>query len=179
MALRSFIRRSISDMFYTFVYETESLQGVGELLEILGRCAKPRLGDAYRHQLTWIRVLQYYQWFRATAQARAPTVPGARAPSIAHGTLTLCLIPCRNNNSLCMLLILLQASNLAMFHQQLAYCTTQFVEKDPQTAETIILALLKYWPVTASSKEVRCSPHEENRESPSANSLSFLYRFYS
>ena len=38
MALRSFIRRSINDMFYTFVYETESLQGVGELLEILGRC---------------------------------------------------------------------------------------------------------------------------------------------
>jgi serine/threonine-protein phosphatase 2A regulatory subunit B' len=37
MALRSFIRRSINDMFYTFVYETESLQGVGELLEILGR----------------------------------------------------------------------------------------------------------------------------------------------
>lgn len=25
-----------------------------------------------------------------------------------------------------------------MFHQQLAYCTTQFVEKDPQTAEPII-----------------------------------------
>lgn len=37
MALRSFIRRSMSDMFYTFVYETESLHGVGELLEILGR----------------------------------------------------------------------------------------------------------------------------------------------
>lgn len=37
MALRSFIRRSINDMFFTFVYETESLQGVGELLEILGR----------------------------------------------------------------------------------------------------------------------------------------------
>jgi len=49
-----------------------------------------------------------------------------------------------------------QAGNLAMFHQQLAYCTTQFVEKDPQTAETIILALLKFWPVTASSKEVSC-----------------------
>lgn len=42
-----------------------------------------------------------------------------------------------------------------MFHQQLAYCTTQFVEKDPQTAEPIILGLLKYWPVTASAKEVR------------------------
>lgn len=42
-----------------------------------------------------------------------------------------------------------------MFHQQLAYCTTQFVEKDPQTAETIILGLLKFWPQTASAKEVR------------------------
>lgn len=41
-----------------------------------------------------------------------------------------------------------------MFHQQLAYCTTQFVEKDPQTAEPIIRGLLKYWPVTASAKEV-------------------------
>jgi serine/threonine-protein phosphatase 2A regulatory subunit B' len=41
-----------------------------------------------------------------------------------------------------------------MFHQQLAYCTTQFVEKDPQTADTIIRGLLKFWPVTASSKEV-------------------------
>lgn len=41
-----------------------------------------------------------------------------------------------------------------MFHQQLAYCTTQFVEKDPLTAEPIILGLLKYWPVTASAKEI-------------------------
>lgn len=48
----------------------------------------------------------------------------------------------------------IQAGNLAMFHQQLAYCTTQFVEKDPQTAETIILGLLKFWPQTASAKEV-------------------------
>lgn len=49
----------------------------------------------------------------------------------------------------------MQVGNLAMFHQQLAYCTTQFVEKDPLTAEPIILGLLKYWPVTASAKEVR------------------------
>lgn len=47
-----------------------------------------------------------------------------------------------------------KAGNLAMFHQQLAYCTTQYVEKDPGTSETIILGLLKYWPVTASAKEV-------------------------
>lgn len=48
-----------------------------------------------------------------------------------------------------------------MFHQQLAYCTTQFVEKDPQTAEPVILGLLKYWPVTASAKEVRVSLYGE------------------
>jgi serine/threonine-protein phosphatase 2A regulatory subunit B' len=36
MALRSFIRRSINNMFFTFVYETEHFNGVVELLEILG-----------------------------------------------------------------------------------------------------------------------------------------------
>lgn len=37
MSLRSFIRRTINDMFYTFVYEGGTLHGVPELLEILGR----------------------------------------------------------------------------------------------------------------------------------------------
>ncbi|KAF4322515.1 hypothetical protein BBO99_00002919 [Phytophthora kernoviae] len=109
MALRSFIRRSINDMFYTFVYETESLQGVGELLEILG--------------------------------------------SIING-FALPLKPEHQNFLERALIPLHTAGNLAMFHQQLAYCTTQFVEKDPQTAEPIILGLLKYWPVTASAKEI-------------------------
>uniref|UniRef100_K3X5R1 Serine/threonine protein phosphatase 2A regulatory subunit n=1 Tax=Globisporangium ultimum (strain ATCC 200006 / CBS 805.95 / DAOM BR144) TaxID=431595 RepID=K3X5R1_GLOUD len=109
MALRSFIRRSINDMFYTFVYETESLQGVGELLEILG--------------------------------------------SIING-FALPLKPEHQNFLERALIPLHKAGNLAMFHQQLAYCTTQFVEKDPQTAEPIILGLLKYWPVTASAKEI-------------------------
>ncbi|KAF1318172.1 Serine/threonine protein phosphatase, partial [Globisporangium splendens] len=109
MALRSFIRRSINDMFYTFVYETESLQGVGELLEILG--------------------------------------------SIING-FALPLKPEHQNSLERALIPLHKAGNLAMFHQQLAYCTTQFVEKDPQTAEPIILGLLKYWPVTASAKEI-------------------------
>ncbi|EEY70034.1 serine/threonine protein phosphatase 2A [Phytophthora infestans T30-4] len=109
MALRSFIRRSINDMFYTFVYETESLQGVGELLEILG--------------------------------------------SIING-FALPLKPEHQNFLERALIPLHTAGNLAMFHQQLAYCTTQFVEKDPQTAEPIIMGLLKYWPVTASAKEI-------------------------
>ncbi|KAK1318372.1 Serine/threonine protein phosphatase 2A 59 kDa regulatory subunit B' eta isoform [Acorus calamus] len=43
---------------------------------------------------------------------------------------------------------------IAMYHQQLLYCITQFVEKDCKLADTVIRGLLKYWPITNSSKEV-------------------------
>ncbi|EEF47528.1 serine/threonine protein phosphatase 2A 57 kDa regulatory subunit B' theta isoform [Ricinus communis] len=43
---------------------------------------------------------------------------------------------------------------LAMYHQPLSYCITQFVEKDCKLADTVIRGLLKYWPLTNSSKEV-------------------------
>ncbi|XP_060190250.1 serine/threonine protein phosphatase 2A 59 kDa regulatory subunit B' gamma isoform-like isoform X1 [Lycium barbarum] len=43
---------------------------------------------------------------------------------------------------------------VAMYHQQLMYCITQFVEKDFKLADTVIRGLLKYWPVTNSGKEV-------------------------
>lgn len=36
LGLRAFIRKQINNMFLSFVYETESFNGVGELLEILG-----------------------------------------------------------------------------------------------------------------------------------------------
>ncbi|OVA17575.1 Protein phosphatase 2A [Macleaya cordata] len=43
---------------------------------------------------------------------------------------------------------------IPMYHQQLSYCVTQFVEKDCKLADTVIRGLLKYWPITNSSKEV-------------------------
>mmetsp|Transcript_22994 Transcript_22994/g.37835 ORF Transcript_22994/g.37835 Transcript_22994/m.37835 type:complete len:509 (-) Transcript_22994:136-1662(-) len=43
---------------------------------------------------------------------------------------------------------------VAMYHQQLSYCVTQFIEKDPKLAEMVIRGLLKFWPVTNSGKEV-------------------------
>lgn len=43
---------------------------------------------------------------------------------------------------------------VAAYHQQLSYCITQFIEKDCKLADTVIRGLLKYWPVTNSSKEV-------------------------
>ena len=36
MAHRAFIRRTIRDTFFSFVYETDRFNGIGELLEILG-----------------------------------------------------------------------------------------------------------------------------------------------
>ncbi|XVF43799.1 hypothetical protein PTKIN_Ptkin02bG0069600 [Pterospermum kingtungense] len=43
---------------------------------------------------------------------------------------------------------------LAMYHQPLSYCIMQFVEKDCKLADAVIRGLLKYWPITNSSKEV-------------------------
>jgi serine/threonine-protein phosphatase 2A regulatory subunit B' len=43
---------------------------------------------------------------------------------------------------------------VSMYHQQLSYGVTQFVEKDCKLADTVIRGLLKYWPITNSSKEV-------------------------
>ncbi|KAL8245182.1 hypothetical protein R6Q59_011440 [Mikania micrantha] len=43
---------------------------------------------------------------------------------------------------------------IAMYHQQLAYCIIQFVEKDNKLADTVINGLLKYWPLTNCQKEV-------------------------
>ena len=36
LSLRQFIRKSINNVFFTFVYETERHNGIAELLEILG-----------------------------------------------------------------------------------------------------------------------------------------------
>jgi hypothetical protein len=43
---------------------------------------------------------------------------------------------------------------VAAYHQQLSYCVTQYVEKDPATSVPIILGMLKCWPWTNSSKQV-------------------------
>ncbi|KAH7445316.1 hypothetical protein KP509_01G002100 [Ceratopteris richardii] len=43
---------------------------------------------------------------------------------------------------------------LSVYHRQLSYCITMFVEKDLKLADTVIRGLLKYWPVTNSHKEL-------------------------
>ncbi|XP_057799554.1 serine/threonine protein phosphatase 2A 57 kDa regulatory subunit B' kappa isoform-like [Salvia miltiorrhiza] len=44
--------------------------------------------------------------------------------------------------------------SLGVYFQQLSYCVSQFIEKEPKLASCVIKGLLKYWPVTNSQKEV-------------------------
>lgn len=44
--------------------------------------------------------------------------------------------------------------SLSLYHPQLSYCVTQFVEKDPGLSEAVLDRLLRYWPLTNSSKEL-------------------------
>jgi len=39
------------------------------------------------------------------------------------------------------------------FSQQLAYCVTQFIDKDPSLASTVIKGLLTFWPKQSATKE--------------------------
>ena len=47
-----------------------------------------------------------------------------------------------------------KVSTLSQYHQQLAYCMTQFIQKDPTLAATAIGGLLKFWPKTSCTKEL-------------------------
>ncbi|XP_077211733.1 protein phosphatase 2A regulatory B subunit family protein [Tasmannia lanceolata] len=44
--------------------------------------------------------------------------------------------------------------SVGLYLQQLSFCITQFIEKEPKLASAIIRRVLKYWPVTNSQKEV-------------------------
>jgi serine/threonine-protein phosphatase 2A regulatory subunit B' len=45
-------------------------------------------------------------------------------------------------------------NKLQVFHEQLSYCITQFIDKDNTLSLVIIGGILKFWPVTSSAKEV-------------------------
>lgn len=52
------------------------------------------------------------------------------------------------------LLPLHKAKGTLMFHKQLSYCVSQFVQKEPVLGGVVVRGILRYWPVTNSQKEV-------------------------
>ncbi|ODV97138.1 hypothetical protein PACTADRAFT_48893 [Pachysolen tannophilus NRRL Y-2460] len=109
LSLRSFIRKSINNVFLQFVYETERFNGVAELLEILGSI-----------------------------------INGFAIPLKEEHKIFLCRV----------LIPLHKVKCLSLYHPQLAYCTVQFLEKDPQLTEEVIMGLLRFWPKVNSPKEI-------------------------
>ena len=109
---RSFIRKTIGNVFFRFVYETERHNGVGELLEILGSIINGFAIPLKKEHLSFLQ----------------------RA-----------LIP------------LHKPKNVHLYHQQLSYCIVQYVEKDPDTVVPVLRGLIRYWPWSCSSKQVRKS----------------------
>lgn len=109
MVHRPFIRKSISNIFYRFVNESDRCNGIAELLEIFGS-----------------------------------VITGFALPLKEEHKIFLwrALIPLHKPKS------------LGAYFQQLSYCVTQFIEKEPKLASTVIRGLLKYWPITNSQKEV-------------------------
>jgi len=109
MTHRAFIRKSINNVFYRFIYESERHNGIAELLEIL-----------------------------------ASIISGFALPlKPEHVTfLKKALVP------------LHKVKIVTLYHQQLSYCITQFMEKDIHTAVPIILGILTYWPWCSSQKQV-------------------------
>ena len=109
MPYRAFIRKSINNIFYRFIYETERHNGIAELLEILG--------------------------------------------SIINGFA----LPLKDEHKQFLMRALLplhKVRYVGMYHQQLSYCVTQFVEKDPKLAKQVLESILGFWPLTYSPKEV-------------------------
>lgn len=109
MTHRAFIRKSISNVFYRFVYETERHNGVSELLEILGSIIN---GFA-------LPLKQEHMMFLERA-----------------------------------LLPLHRPRCLPAYFQQLTYCITQYIEKDPTSVVPIINGLIKNWPWASSGKQI-------------------------
>ena len=109
MSHRSFIRRTISNTFYRFVYETERHNGIGELLEILGSIINGFALPLKQEHVVFLR--------RALIPLHRPKCMG-------------------------------------LYHQQLSYCITQYVEKDPETAVAVCNGIFRYWPWSSTGKQV-------------------------
>jgi len=109
MSFRSFIRQTVNNVFYNYVYDGHPHSGVSELLEILGSI-----------------------------------INGFAVPLKAEHRrfLRMVLIP------------LHKVKHLGTFHQQLTYCVTQFIEKDPKLGSEVLMGMFQFWPLQSSSKEL-------------------------
>ena len=47
-----------------------------------------------------------------------------------------------------------KTKGMLAYHRQLAYCVSQFVQKEPVLGGLVVRGILRYWPVTSCQKEI-------------------------
>ncbi|EOY17486.1 hypothetical protein QUC31_001484 [Theobroma cacao] len=66
-------------------------------------------------------------------------------------------VPLKEEHKLFLMRVLLplhKTKGLQVYHRQLAYCVSQFVQKEPALGGVVVRGILRYWPVTNCQKEV-------------------------
>ena len=127
--LRSYIRRSINNVFFQFTYETERFNGIAELLEILGSIINGfALPLKEEHKLFLTRVL----------------IPLHKVKSLSmyHPQLAYCIVQFLEKDS--SLTDEVRYNGIFLFAQ----------ERNSNVAMQVVCGLLRYWPKVNSTKEV-------------------------
>jgi serine/threonine-protein phosphatase 2A regulatory subunit B' len=122
--LRSYIRRSINNVFFQFIYETERFNGIAELLEILGSIINGfALPLKEEHKLFLTRVL----------------IPLHKVKSLSmyHPQLAYCIVQFLEKDA-------------ALTEEVGPYARSNRLGLHVQ----VVLGLLRYWPKVNSTKEV-------------------------
>lgn len=74
------------------------------------------------------------------------------------GSIINCFtIPLKEEHKLFLMRVLLplhRTKGMPAYHRKLAYCVSQFMQKEPVLGGVVVRGILRYWPVTNSHKEV-------------------------
>ncbi|KHN37385.1 Serine/threonine protein phosphatase 2A 57 kDa regulatory subunit B' beta isoform [Glycine soja] len=66
-------------------------------------------------------------------------------------------VPLKEEHKLFLMRVLIplhKTKGMQVYHRQLAYCVSQFVQKEPMLGGVVVRGILKYWPVTNCQKEI-------------------------
>lgn len=66
-------------------------------------------------------------------------------------------VPLKEEHKLFLMRLLIplhKTKGMQMYHKQLAYCVSQFLQKEPMLGGVVVRGILRYWPVTNCQKEV-------------------------
>ncbi|KAJ1436330.1 Protein phosphatase 2A, regulatory B subunit, B56 [Sesbania bispinosa] len=66
-------------------------------------------------------------------------------------------VPLKEEHKLFLMRVLIplhKTKGVQVYHRQLAYCVSQFVQKEPMLGGVVVRGILRYWPVTNCQKEI-------------------------